>query len=112
MTALPEMTFGRFIKSRREQLGYKIADVSEKSGVSWASLHQYEQDKCRPFATNLFKLASAYELTANDLEPYEIKHTKTDKTKPVAKVQNAIKSSLKEIENKMTGESQFEQKMG
>lgn len=111
MSNLPAMTFGQFIKARRLELGYKFAEIAKKSGISEPSLRQYEQDLCRPFATNLYKLAAAYELTANDLEPYELKHKSNDKAKPVAKIQIAIRHGIKDIEHIMNGSSPFEQKM-
>jgi transcriptional regulator with XRE-family HTH domain len=111
MSDLPAMTFGQFLTQRREQLGYKIEEISKKSGMAWASISAYEHDKSRPHSTNLYKLAKAYELTANDLEPYELKHAKAVKAKPVDKVSSAIKYGLKQVEDKMTGGSQFEQKM-
>lgn len=111
MSDLPALTFGQFLKARREQLGYKIEEISKKSGLAWASISYYEQDKSRPHSTNLYKVAAVYGLTANDLEPYELKHKKAEKIKPVAKVQYAIGYGRKQIDAMMTGDSQFEQKM-
>jgi transcriptional regulator with XRE-family HTH domain len=111
METLPAMTFGQFIKARRKALGYNATQASKKAEISAPSLRQYEKDECVPFATNLYKIAKAYDLTANDLEPYEMKHTKNLKAKPVARVQAVIRYALRDMNEKMTGTSQFEQKM-
>ena len=111
MTAIPAMTFGQFVKARRIELGYKVGEVAEKSGLSEPSIRQYENDSCRPFATNLYKLAAVYELTANDLQPYTIKYSKTPKLKPVDRIQSAIRCGLKDVLLHMSGSSPFEQKM-
>ena len=111
MSDLPAMSFGQFIKAKREELGYTVAEAAKKSGLFNGSIRNYESDNCRPFANSLYKLASAYGLTANDLQPYELKHKKYVGLKPVAKVQYSIRKAVKDTVIHMAGNGQFEQKM-
>src|ERR1017187_9880174 len=100
-----DLTFGQFIKMKREQLGYSITEVSEKSGIAQNSLSKYERDQCRPFATSLYKLAKVYEVSANDLEEYQMSHQPKEIVPPIKAAKSAIARALKMINENMTGVS-------
>lgn len=111
MSNLPAMTFGQFIKARRNIMGYSLSEAAHKIKSPASSVRKWELDQARPFASNLYKIAAAYELTANDLEPYALSHKKVPTTKPVEKVLLAIRNSIKVVDKNMDGGSPFEQKM-
>lgn len=105
------MTFGQFMSLRREELGYTLTEAAEKIKVGSGSVQSWEKDENIPFASSLYKIAAAYELTPNDLQKYELKRKHQAKAPPIQNIKNAIKSAVKVIEAQMNSASQFETNM-
>lgn len=108
MSGLPAMTFGNFIRERREELGYTASEMSHKGGIALSSIGKWESDEARPFLSSLKKIAAVYELDVEQLIQFDIRHKKSNKYPPIRGVQAEIGSAKSVILRVMTGNSQFE----
>jgi transcriptional regulator with XRE-family HTH domain/GNAT superfamily N-acetyltransferase len=59
----PSTQIAERISTEREQRGWSLADLSERSGVSKAMLSKIEREEASPTATILTRIATAFELT-------------------------------------------------
>jgi transcriptional regulator with XRE-family HTH domain len=107
---MEQVTFGEFMRTRREQLGYSLVEASQKIGCSDAAVTSWETNASRPNSYNIFKISKAYEVSSEDLKHYEFIHKKTGKSlgKPIAEILKSIDKSFELIELVMSSESVFE----
>jgi transcriptional regulator with XRE-family HTH domain len=111
MSDLPAMTFGQFIKEKREQLGYTLTEAADAVKVNQASIASWEKDQSRPFVSSIHKLANAYGLNIEELIKFDYKHKPHKNYPPALRVQKEILYAINVINKMMTGTSEFEAKM-
>ena len=75
---------GDKIKKARIDRRYTQASLANKAGVSRSQLAQWETDKRRPLSDNLQKLATALDLSIDDLLHYGDNRTEAGETEEIA----------------------------
>lgn len=58
------------LKQKRRSLGYSLQQIADKLGVSDVTISRYENCKRFPYITELLAIASAYQLTDEELLQY------------------------------------------
>jgi transcriptional regulator with XRE-family HTH domain len=62
-----ELTFGRWIRERREQLGLTLQVLVERSGVGMATISRIENERSQVMLSTAVRLCETLEATAKDL---------------------------------------------
>lgn len=65
------MKFGELLKQKRQAAGLSRRALSEASGVTFATIHGYEDGRRTPSFANVVKLAASLGLTCQDFASCE-----------------------------------------
>ncbi len=84
---------GKKLKDLRQQKGYTLVELEEKSKVSYVQITRYENNKSMPTSKTLKKLADALEVKVDDItenEPNETIIKDEDLEEKFKRVKNAV----------------------
>jgi len=73
---------GEKLKFYRKKLGLTLQELEKRSGIGYASISDYENNKVEPRRDTLEKLAKALEIDVNDLLKEEAKEESKPELKP------------------------------
>ncbi|APU11611.1 helix-turn-helix transcriptional regulator [Cellulophaga lytica] len=72
------MTIGERLKELRTLRGLTLVELEDKSGVSFVQIGRYENNKAKPSAKTIFKLANALNIGIEELTNKLIHTTNSD----------------------------------
>ena len=107
------VTFGQYITIKREAMKLNRSETSRRLNVSETSLKNWESDLSVPSTTSLEVLKQFYRMKDEELEPYNLARGKFGNRSISSKISISsiltdIKALMNNIEEIMTGSSQFE----
>lgn len=105
------LTFGQYITMKREQQRLTQTEAATRMKVSIAALSKWEKDVNLPSKTSADRLIKLYNLSSDELEPYQLEDKvvkKLDKPFPIAKLLERTHKAMNLIEENMQGLSVFE----
>lgn len=117
---LQSLTFGQFLRMKREALGMSMVAAADKAGVYYNSLHKYESDRAMPRREALEKLKKVLCITDAELENFNLNPLGKDKSyeqgslslpktrTPFANVLESLNKALNAMKNQDENISSFE----